>query len=520
MQISLKSCALVLLLSAASLAVWAEAPAQLTDPVALAPVAEIQKTTSHQTTISGRVIRYQATAGTLTIRSDDGKPAASMFYVAYVATRADKAAPPRPLTFFFNGGPGSASLWLNVGGFGPLHAPTASPKPTGLPPYEFGPADSSLLDKTDMVFLDAIGTGYSRTLLDTRESQFWGVDADVNAFARAITRYVTINRRGNSPKFLFGESYGTTRAAALVYKLQTQGMDFNGVVLLSTILNFGSQQPGLDEQYIHLLPSYAATAWYHGRVAHEPADFAAFLQGVREYAQGPYAAALAKGHGIPPAEEQEVARRLHDIIGLSADYLKQSRLRIDMEAFRKALLEERGQVIGRFDSRFTAPAAATPGGGAMDPATNDPATRGVGSAYLSTYRDYLSGELGYSSDLDYRALYNMVIEPAWDMHHKAPGLDEPLTTPNTALDLAAAMRGNPQLQVYCLNGLYDLATPFFATEFDVSHMLLSAELRKNVQFAYYETGHMAYGDQAALRSMKSDLSRFYDLAAPLPTKRW
>lgn len=481
------------------------------DGTARAPVSEVRTTSNHEVVISGRPLRYEATAGTLTIRNDDGKPAASMFYVAYVAQQG-KSGAQRPVTFFFNGGPGSASLWLNIGGFGPVHVVTANPQPTGVPPYALGPGDTTLLDKTDMVFLDAIGTGYSRTLLDTKDSQFWGVDADVDAFARAITRYVVLNRRGNSPKFLFGESYGTTRAAALVYKLQTQGMDFNGVLLLSTILNFGQLQPGLDEASINVLPTMAASAWYHGKVEHKPAGLAAFLQEVREFARGPYAAALAKADALNPEEERRVAGQLSRYLGLPADYLQQSRLRVDMERFRKELLKDRGLVIGRFDSRFTAPEPYVSSGGAMDPATNDPATRGVSSAYLSIYRDYLANELGYTTDLTYRALYNMVIEPAWDMHHKAPGIDEPLTTVNTALDLAAALRANARLRVFFANGLFDLATPFFAAEFDAQHMLLSPELRRNLQFGYYETGHMAYADQSALRQMKADLARFYELA--------
>lgn len=481
------------------------------DDTARAPVAEVRKTTSFQTTIAGRSIRYEATAGTLTVRSDDGKPRASMFYVAYVVPTA-KGGAPRPLTFFFNGGPGSASLWLNIGGFGPVHTVTASPRPTGLPPYTVGPSDGSLLDKTDMVFLDAIGTGYSRTLGDTPDSAYWGVDSDIDAFARAITRYVLLNKRGNSPKFLFGESYGTTRAAGLVYKLQTQAMDFNGVVLMSTILNFANLLPGVDQGFINLVPTFAATAWYHGKVAKEPADLTAFLQQARAFARGPYAAALAKGDALSDAEAADVARQLSRFVGLPESYLIQTRLRIDMEEFRKQLLKDRGLITGRFDARFTAPDTFVSAGGAVDPATNDAATRGVTSAYLSTYRDYLTHDLGYTTDLTYRALHNMVIEPAWDWQHKAPAIDEPLTTPNTAIDLASALRGNAKLHVFALNGLFDLSTPFFAAEHDLEHMLVGPDLRGNVRFGYYESGHMIYGDQVALQALKRDLVSFYDSA--------
>jgi carboxypeptidase C (cathepsin A) len=479
------------------------------DGTARAPVVETQKTTSHKTTIGGRTLSYQATAGTLTIRDDEGRATASMFYVAYVAPE-EKGGKKRPITFLFNGGPGSASLWLNVGGLGPMYAVTDAPRATGPAPYTFIPSPHSLLDKTDLVFLDAVGTGYSRTLGEAKGSDFWGVDADVDAFARAIVRYVSVNQRWGAPKFLFGESYGTTRASALVYKLQNQGMQFNGVVLLASILNFAVAQPGLDQDYINSLPSFAATAWYHGKIADKPADLLAFLQEVREFAQGAYGTALAKGDRITAAQEEAVAAQLSRYVGLPADYLRRARLRIDMEAFRVELLRDRGLVTGRFDSRFTAPAAYVATSGAFDPATNDPATAGVTSAYLSSYRDHLSGDLGYVSDLAYRPLYNMVISAAWNWRHKAPGFDAPLHTPNVALDLAAALRSNPQLKVLSMNGLFDLATPFFGTEFDLSHMLLSPDLQRNLTFSYYESGHMTYGDRLALARMKADLARFYD----------
>jgi carboxypeptidase C (cathepsin A) len=501
----------VIAMAGLRLACAGDTPAAADDAVARAPVNEVAKTTAFQTTVAGKAYRYEATAGTLTIRSDDGKARASMFYVAYVVP-TEKSAAQRPLTFFFNGGPGSASLWLNVGGFGPRHTFTASPKPTGLAPYTMGPSDATLLDKTDMVFLDAIGTGYSRTLGDTKDDAYWGVDQDVDAFARAITRYVTINRRGNAPKFLFGESYGTTRAASLVYRLQTQGMDFNGVVLMSTILNFATLLPGTDQGFVNLVPTYAAAAWYHEKVPDRPADLMAFLQQARAFAQGPYAAALMKGDALSDAEETEVARQLSRFVGLPESYLRQTKLRIDMEQFRKELLKDRGLIIGRFDARFTAPDTFVPAGGAVDPATNDPATRGVTSAYLSTYRDHLTKDLGYTTDLNYRALFNRVIEPAWDMKHKAPAIDERLTTPNTAIDLASALRGNTHLRVLALNGLFDLSTPFANAEYDLRHMLLGPSLRDNVQLAYYESGHMIYGDQTALQTLKHDLAAFYDRA--------
>ncbi|WP_404335146.1 S10 family peptidase [Sphingomonas sp. MMS12-HWE2-04] len=491
----------------------ATAAAQGAAPEAgLASAEERQNSVASTVRIGSATIRYRTTAGTLTLRDDAGNPTASMFYVAYVADRPKGQQ--RPLTFLFNGGPGSASLWLNVGGFGPLRAPANAPHAMTPAPYRFGPNPGSILDKTDLVFLDAVGTGYSRALDGIDPKRFWGVDQDLDAFTRAITRYITINDRWNAPKFLFGESYGTTRAAGLALKLHNQGIDLNGVVLLSTILNFSDTLPGLDQGDIGILPTFAATAWYHDRVPDKPAALAPFLDEVRAFAGGPYARALAKGDTISAQEEEAVAQQVARYTGLPVDYIKASHLRIDMERFRSALLRDKGEIIGRFDSRFVGAASQADEGVAVDPATNDPATAGVSSALVATYRDYLSATVGFHSDLHYRALYNAVIEPAWDLHHRAPGYGSPLSSPNTALDLASAMRGNPTMQVLAMNGLFDMATPFFQTEYDVAHMGLAGGLRSNIRFGYYATGHMAYVDGDALAQMKRDLDAFYDRAAP------
>jgi carboxypeptidase C (cathepsin A) len=496
-------------LSGASLAAVAAPPEPAAAP--LPDQVDPAVVTSHDVTVNGKVIHYKATAGSLILRNADGKPTASMFYVAYVADQP-AGAPKRPVTFLFNGGPGSASLWLHMSGLGPRSVVTASPNPTGPAPYRFGASDNTLLDKTDLVFLDAIGTGYSQILPDGNSADFWGVDQDANAFTQAITTYLSQNQRWTSPKFLFGESYGTTRAAALVYRLQNVGVQVNGVVLLSTILDFAPGLPGQDQGFVNIMPTFAATAWYHNRAKREPADFNAFLDAAREFARGPYAAALSKGDALPEAEENAVAERLSQFTGLSVDYLKRCKLRIDMEAFRRELLKDQTTITGRFDARFTARDSYLAASGSFDPATDDPATGGVSSAYLSTFHDYLSGELNYHPDRAYKALNNMVVEPAWNWSHKAPGFDEPLTTTNTAIDLSAAMRGNPQLKVLSMNGLYDLSTPFFATENALQHMLLTPELRGNVKLTYYSSGHMTYGDQTALKQMKTDLDAFYDTA--------
>ena len=486
------------------------------EPVAAAqPPADLAKESQsskpQKIVIDGKPIAYQATAGTLVITDDAGVPRGSIFYVAYTAT--GNGTKPRPLTFFNNGGPGSASLWLNVGGFGPKRPPTLTPKATLPAPYTVVDNPYSLLGKSDLVFIDAIGTGYSRPIGDTKGESFWGVDADIDSFARAINRYITKNDRWNSPRYLFGESYGTTRSAGLVYKLQNQGMDFNGVVLMSTILNSGTGLPGVDLEDIGRVPSFAATAWYHGKLATHPASLTDYLDEVRAFAIGPYASALMKGDRLPPEEEDDIARRLSGYIGLPVDFLKKNKLRVGMEQFRNALMIDQGIIIGRFDTRFTAQASYVAGDGSYDPATNDAATAGVNSAHLSTFQDHLARDIGYKPDMQYRPLYNAVISPAWNSRHKAPGINAPLPVANTALDLAGAMQRNPNLKVMLIAGLYDLATPFAGAEFDISHLYLTPDLRRNIGFHYYESGHMTYVDEEASRRMKRDLDRFYDETA-------
>ena len=279
---------------------------------AKAPVAEQEKSSEHGINLAGRTIRYRATAGTLTIRDKDGKPTASVFYVAYTSPAAPGRR--RPVTFFYNGGPGSASLWLHMGSFAPMRVQTASPEYIKPAPYAFGPNPDSLIDRTDLVFIDAVGSGYSRPLGDSKPADFYGVDQDTDAFAKAILRYATKYARWNDPKFIFGESYGTTRSGALAYALQDRGMALNGVVILSSILNYGVRQPGFDQVYIGYLPSYAATAWYHKK-AGQGSELEAFVEEARVFANGAYATALAKGQDLSDQEEDQVAREMSRFTG-------------------------------------------------------------------------------------------------------------------------------------------------------------------------------------------------------------
>ncbi|WP_449427248.1 S10 family peptidase [Rhodanobacter umsongensis] len=464
--------------------------------------------TQHSVSIGGHTIRYTATAGTLIIRDDKNEPQASVFYVAYTVDKGGKPGK-RPVTFLYNGGPGSSSVWLHMGSFAPVRIETASPEATAPPPYHLVPNSDSLLDQTDLVFIDAVGTGYSRPLGKATGKDFWGVDQDISAFARAIQRYVTINKRWNSPKFLYGESYGTTRSAALVDALQDKGMAFNGVILMSSILNYGIRQPGYDEIYIGYLPSYAAAAWYHDKIPNKPADLKGFLDQVRAWAQGPYAAALAQGQNLPPAEVDAIARQMSAYTGLSVQYIKEANLRVDLGRFRKELLRDQRLTLGRYDSRFT----GTDPDAAGETPDYDASDSGISGAFVSAFHDYLDQQLHYHSDLEYRPTYGEIIK-TWDWKHKAAGINRPLPVAYVAGDLAHAMRTNPNLKVLSVNGYYDFATPFFITEYDLAHMNLDPSLRGNLQFLYYPSGHMIYLNTDALKQLKTDLVPFYDHAAP------
>jgi carboxypeptidase C (cathepsin A) len=486
-------------------------PAAEEKPAPIPP--ETTSVTDHELALDGKTLHYKATAGTLLIDGDDEKPYGIVFYVAYTLSGvSDPRA--RPVTFLYNGGPGSASLWLHMGSIGPVRVATASPEATGSAPYQILPNQYSMLDKTDLVFVDAVGTGYSRPVGKATIKNFAGTDQDVQAFAKFIQRYVEVNHRWNSPKFLFGESYGTTRSAALVDALENGGMSFNGVVLMSTILNYYTLAPGSDAVFIGNLPSYAAIAWHYEKIVHKGRDEKAFLDEVRAFARGPYAEALAQGQNMPQAQVDAMAAKLAAFTGLSVQYLKEANLRVSPSRFRKELLRDQRMILGRYDARFEGTdadaAGETPG--------YDPSSSGITGAFVSAFHDYLDRELKYTSKETYFPRGPKVNED-WDHTHHPPGAGgpgpqgPPLRDAYVAGDLADAMRKNPRLKVFSANGLFDLATPFFITEFDLAHMELEPKLRGNIEFAYYHSGHMIYLNVDALKQLKSDLAGFYSRAA-------
>jgi len=485
------------------------------EPLPIPP--ETSSVTDHELTLDGKALPYKATAGNLLIDGDDEKPYASVFFVAYTLSGTSDPRK-RPLTFLYNGGPGSASMWLHMGSVGPVRVVTASPEATGGGPYQVIPNQYSLLDKTDMVFVDAVGTGYSRPVGHATIKDFAGTDQDVQAFSRFIQRYISVNHRWNSPKFLYGESYGTTRSAALADVLEDAGVSLNGVVLMSTILNYFTQAPGSDAIYIGNLPSYAAIAWHYAKVPHKPADEKAFLNEVRAFARGPYAEALAQGHNLPQAQVDSMAARLASYTGLSAAYIKEANLRISPTRFRKELLRDQRMIIGRYDARFE----GTDADAAGENPGYDPSSTGVTGAFVSALHDYLEGDLKFSSKETYYPS-GPNINQTWDHSHRVGGLAAgtapgrgapPMRDAYVAGDLADAMRKNPKLKVLSVNGLFDLATPFFITEYDLAHMQLDPRLRENIEFTYYHSGHMIYLNVDELKQLKSDLAGFYSRALP------
>ena len=474
---------------------------------------EKSSVTEHDLSLAGRTLHYTATAGNLLINGDDAQPNASVFYVAYTLNGVTDART-RPVTFLYNGGPGSASMWLHMGSVGPVRVVTSSPAATGSGPYEIVPNEYSLLDRSDLVFIDAVGTGYSRPVGKGVIKDFAGTDQDVRAFEKFIYRYVSVNHRWNSPKFLFGESYGTTRSAALVDTLENSGMSMNGVILMSSILNYFTRAPGLDEVFVGYLPSYAAIAWHFEKVSHKGRDEKAFLDEARAFARGPYAEALAQGHNLPAAQVDAIAAKIAGYTGLSVAYVKEANLRIDPARFRKELLRDQRAILGRYDARFegtdTDAAGETPG--------YDPSNTGIEGAFVTALHDYLDRELKYTSDETYLPS-GPGINQAWDHSHRVGSAEpqgggggQPMRDAYVAGDLADAIRKNPHLRVLSVNGLFDLATPFFVTEHDLAHIELEPKLRGNIEFLYYPSGHMIYLNVDALKQLKADVSGFYTRA--------
>ncbi|WP_408742361.1 S10 family peptidase [Acetobacter musti] len=500
---------------------------------------------SGSVTVGGKRIDYRAVAGTLIVhpegwddsasvlaartgvkpdakpdaKSDDGNPdaTAAMFYVAYF--RKDAKAEDRPITFVYNGGPGSATVWLHMGAFGPRRIVTMNDSHDPAAPYQLINNDSSLLDVSDLVFIDAPGTGFGRITGKDKKKSFWGVDADGRAFANFITQFLAVYGRYNSPKYLFGESYGTLRSAVVVNDLQTDdNIDFNGVILLSQILSYDNNadeprmNPGNDQPYVLALPTYAATAWYHHRLPAHTGALRPFLAEVEKFASTDYLLALQEGSDLSAERRKAIADRLHDYTGLPVDYILRADLRIDGGEFEKTLQGDTDTTTGRLDTRFSGPT--------LDPmsesAEYDPQSSAISSAYVSAFNDYSRKVLGFGQGQSYLAGINA----DWETKHSVPGMGKSDGAPNVIPDLAYAMKTNPTLKVMLNAGFFDLATPYYEGIYEMKHVPVPEKLRKNIEFAQYESGHMVYANEAALKQLHDNVAAFIRRSSgPAPAVR-
>lgn len=460
--------------------------------------------TKHRIELGGKPLAYTATTGVMPIRNDQGETEANIFFIAYTRDDAGDRAK-RPLMFSFNGGPGSASVWLHLGAVGPKRVDTPDAV-IPAPPFRLVDNEHTWLDKTDLVFIDPVGTGYSRASKPELTKKFHGLQGDLQSVGEFIRMYLTRHERWGSPLFLVGESYGTTRAAGLAGRLvERNGIAFNGIVLVSTVLNFQTIQfdPGNDIPYALYLPSYTATAWYHRKLAPDlQHDLKSTLDAAEKWASGEYTLALAKGDGLAGDERKAVVEKLARFTGLDARYVDLADLRIEPTRFRKELLRGERKSVGRLDSRFVGSDAS----GVSERPDFDPSMSAIRPPYTSTINQYLRDALGYKTDVPYHILGEGV--GAWDW-----GLTGRQGYPETASPLRDALAQNPSMKVFIASGYYDLATPYAATEYTFAHMDLGPEARRNLRFEEYEAGHMMYVHPASLARLKGDVAGFIDGAS-------
>lgn len=493
-----------------------ETEEKASDDKSLPPPEDNLSVTHHSVTINGEEFRYTATTGTLVLKEEtekEGEKAkASVFFIAYTRDDVEDVAN-RPITFSFNGGPGSSSVWLHLGVLGPRRIKHDEEGEPPQPPYQLINNDFSILDKTDLVFIDPVSTGFSRAVPGEEAKQFHGFKKDIESVGNFILLYLGRYKRWGSPKFLIGESYGTTRAGGLSGYLQEQnGTYLNGIMLVSVVLNFQTLlfSPGNDLPYILFLPTYAATGLYHrkSKVSEEmpfdpdevPHYFLATLDEVKEFAMGDYTLALMQGSDIPPGKRADIVRRLAEYTGLSPEYIDRTNLRINIFRFCKELLRDEERTVGRFDSRYTGIDRDSAG----ESSEYDPSSAIIQGAYTATLNDYVRGELAFASDLPYEILSRRVHPWSYEEHQNQ--------YVNVADTLRKAMAMNPALKVFVASGYYDLATPYLATEYTFTHLGLDKSLQDNITMAYYKAGHMMYIDMNELAQLKEDLDAFLESA--------
>jgi carboxypeptidase C (cathepsin A) len=501
------------------------------------PLAPPDSITENAVTIDGQRIEYRAVAGTIIVASTDAYDAmlgndgqllsdagvnppdaakpedaparARMFYTAYFRKGASEGS--RPVMFIYNGGPGSSTMWLHMGSFGPRRVVTPDAEHKAAAPYTIVENQYSLLDVADLVFIDAPGAGFSRIQGKDKEKAFWGVDQDAHAFERFIRRFLTKYDRWNSPKYLFGESYGTPRSAVLSALLHN--VDLNGIILLSAILNFDNSvdgprwNPGIDQPYALALPTYAATAFYHHKLPVQPPALEPFLQEVETFALAEYSTALLAGSLLPEQQQRDIAEKLHGYTGLPVDYILKSNLRISGGAFSKNLQDPDGLTTGRVDTRYRGPDLNR----LSEEAEYDPQSSATSAAFTTAINQYLRTELKYGRDETYKPNAYADMGSLWDFRHQPAGGPPDIgggVSTNTLPDLAFTMKTDPKMRVMLSGGYFDLATPYFEGVYEMHHLPIPQVLQKNISYKYYESGHMVYVKESVLKQFKADVAAF------------
>ncbi len=462
--------------------------------------------TSHEIEINGVTVPYSADAGWLILRTDGGNPRARFGYTAYL--KKDVSDPTkRPVLFAFNGGPGSSSIWLHMGILGPRRVEVSDPGFTPPPPVSIVDNAYSVLDLTDIVMIDPVGTGYSKVLGDEKLEDHWGVDQDIRSVSDFIVAWVTRNERWRSPKYILGESYGGIRAPGLAYNLSSKHrMSVNGVILVSPFMHFalGADGVGNDLPHALYLPGLAATAWYHNRIEKRPEDLRTFLSEVEKFSMNEYLMGLLGGYTLPATDRQAIASRLARYTGTTANFWLRADLRVTHNQFLQELFRDDEMVVGRIDSRFTGP-SLNPLSESQD---YDPFFPSIGPALTAGFNDYYRRELGVTVEDDYVIMADAW--RTWDWKHAQPGTSGVFAPPfpNVLPDLAHAMKMNPGLGVLVQQGYYDLATPYFTTDYYIKHLDVPKEARQRIRVAYYEAGHMMYTHPPSMKLYRDDLSRF------------
>ena len=450
--------------------------------------------------IKGKVLKYKSTTGMMPLKTEVGEVEAQLFYVAYTVE-----GPNRPLTICFNGGPGAGSLWLHLGAIGPQRAMMNDDGSLPPAPYKMSPNESTWLEKSDLVFVDPVGTGFSRARTAEVGRKYFGLRGDIESVGTFVRHYLNQTKRWQSPLYIAGESYGTTRAAGLSQWLVDHGIALNGVMLISTIMNFQTVrfERGNDVAYATHLPTYTAIAWYHKKL---PADLQKDLRKAveesRKFASGDYQHLLYKGDTLTPEERKRGLDQLVRLTGLSRDFLDHSELRVEIQRFTKELLRDRGLTVGRLDGRLT----GHEGSATAETPTFDPSLTAIRPPYTAIMNQYAREQLGWEDEKEYFALGGGITAP-WDWGITQNGGQG---FADTSENLRAALERNPHMRVFIATGYYDLATPFHAVEYTVSHMGLTPALRKNLQWSEYEAGHMMYIHVPSLKKLKADVDAYYD----------